>query len=113
MYGSTNFWNLAEAEELKLHGYGDLEMNWESQGRAGYMMQTLLSRGIRDINLSPDARFIEGEHVRVRCSIRSPLQGHIGKIVEINLGDARAPYLLQFHNGLQFRYPFAELQRIL
>jgi hypothetical protein len=88
-------------------------MHWKFQNRTGYMMQTFLTRGIGAMKLYGGVPFIVGEQVRVRRSIRAPLPGQCGRIIEVNLRAARSPYLLQFDNGLQFRYPFAELQRIL
>jgi hypothetical protein len=78
----------------------------------GYMMQTFPTRGSGGMKLYGGVPFIVGEQVRVRRSIRAPLGGQCGRIVEVNMRDARAPYLLQVNNGLQFRYPFEELQRI-
>jgi hypothetical protein len=75
-------------------------------------MFTNLSRGIGGMKLNGGAPFIVGEQVRVRRSIRAPLWGQCGRIVEVNMRDVRAPYLLQFDNGLKYRYPFEELQRI-
>jgi hypothetical protein len=88
-------------------------MHWKSQERGGYMIQTLLNRSIQEARLPHDIQFVVGDHVRVRRSIRAPLQGHCGRILEINMGDARAPYLLELDNGLKFRYRYVELQRIL
>ena len=53
--------------------------------------------------------FSIGDSVRVRDQRRSPLAGQSGKIAEITPGDACGPYLVQFGNGLQFRYRGDEL----
>jgi|GEM_PF-3424431 len=87
-------------------------MQWKSQGRTAYMMQSLLSRGTDEMKISRDAPYNVGDYVRVRRTIRAPLQGQSGRIVEVCMRDERAPYLIQFSNGLQFRYLFEELQRI-
>jgi hypothetical protein len=87
-------------------------MHWKSQALTGYIMQTLLSRGIAEMKSYSAVPFIVGDQVRVRRSIRAPLSGQCGRIAEVNMGDARAPYLLQFDNGLRFRYPVEQLQRI-
>jgi hypothetical protein len=44
--------------------------------------------------------------------MRSPMSGHRGRIIAIDIADARAPYLTKFDNGLQFRYQRGEIQRI-
>jgi hypothetical protein len=87
-------------------------MHWKFQNRPGYTMQTSPARGIGGMKLYGGVPYIVGEQVRVRRSIHAPLPGQHGRIIEVNMRDARAPYLLQFNNGLKFRYPFEELQRI-
>jgi hypothetical protein len=49
-----------------------------------------------------------GDTVRVR-RMHSPLSGKTGRIVEIAEGDMYGPYLVQFDNGLRFRYQRNEL----
>ena len=53
--------------------------------------------------------FSTGDPVRVKKHRRSPLAGQSGRIAEITPGDTRGPYLVQFGNGLQFRYRGDEL----
>jgi hypothetical protein len=53
--------------------------------------------------------FSTGDSVRVKEYWRSPLAGQSGRIAEISPGDACGPYLVQFGNGLQFRYRGDEL----
>ena len=53
--------------------------------------------------------FSPGDVVRVREYRRSPLAGQSGRIAEITPGDPCGPYLVQFGNGLQFRYRGDEL----
>jgi hypothetical protein len=45
-----------------------------------------------------------GYPVRIRRSHRVPLAGRIGKIVSVDPADAYGAYLVQFGNGLQYRY---------
>lgn len=54
-------------------------------------------------------RFSIGDSVRVQEHWRSPLAGQSGKIAGISPRDACGPYLVQFSNGLQFRYREDEL----
>jgi hypothetical protein len=49
-----------------------------------------------------------GKPVRVRRK-PSPLAGESGKILEITPGDTYGPYLVQFENGLRYRYRRDEL----
>ena len=49
-----------------------------------------------------------GNPVRVKRK-PSPLAGESGKILEIALGDTYGPYLVQFDNGLRYRYRRDEL----
>ena len=58
---------------------------------------------------APIGRFSTGDSVRVREHWRSPLAGESGRIAEITPGDPCGPYLVQFGNGLQFRYRVDEL----
>jgi len=55
------------------------------------------------------AGFSAGAYVRVKEYRRSPLAGQSGTIAEITPGDPCGPYLVQFGNGLQFRYRGDEL----
>ena len=49
-----------------------------------------------------------GDVVRV-CRKLSPLSGQLGKIVEVAFNDGYGPFLVQFDNGLRFRYQRSEL----
>ena len=53
--------------------------------------------------------FSTGDPVRVKKHRRSPLAGQSGRIAEVSPGDPCGPYLVQFGNGLQFRYSGEEL----
>jgi hypothetical protein len=60
-------------------------------------------------------RWDTGYPVRIRRSHRVPLGGSIGKIVSVDPADAYGAYLVQFSNGLQFRYhedEFTPLTRV-
>jgi hypothetical protein len=54
-----------------------------------------------------------GHRVRVARSARSPLPGEAGSIVNISPGDPLGPFLVQFANGLQFRYRAQELEVVV
>jgi hypothetical protein len=51
-----------------------------------------------------------GTHVRIRRSWRSPLAGRIGVVLAIEPNDPYGTYLIQFHDGLQFRYERQDLE---
>jgi hypothetical protein len=51
-----------------------------------------------------------GEAARVRPSIHSPYSGRVGVIMNSDTSDERAPHLVMFSDGLQFRYQAAELE---
>jgi len=87
-------------------------MYWRLQDSTERLSHLLLALGIRDTGLQHRTPFIVGDLVCVRRSVRAPLSGYTGRIIEIDVTDARAPYLTQFNNGLQFRYQPEELQRI-
>ena len=87
-------------------------MYWRLQDSTERLSHLLQAFGIRDTGLQHRTPFIVGDHVCVRRSVRAPLSGHTGRIIEIDVTDARGPYLTQFSNGLQFRYQPGELQRI-
>ena len=53
--------------------------------------------------------FSAGDFVRVKAYRCSPLAGQSGRIAEITPGDPCGPYLVQFGNGLKFRYRGDEL----
>ena len=60
-------------------------------------------------------RWDTGYPVRIRSSHRLPLAGRIGKIVSVDPADPYGAYLVQFGNGLQFRYQeneFTALTRV-
>jgi hypothetical protein len=51
-----------------------------------------------------------GSHVRIRRSWRTPLAGRAGVVSAIEPNDPYGTYLVQFEDGLQFRYEREELQ---
>lgn len=51
-----------------------------------------------------------GNEVRIRNGYRSPYAGHQGVISSVDLKDQRAPYLVRFHDGIQFRYHATEVE---
>src|SRR4051794_18172115 len=55
-------------------------------------------------NFKTFERWDTGYPVRIRRSHRVPLAGRIGKIVSVDPADAYGTYLVQFGNGLQYRY---------
>ena len=67
------------------------------------------SRGRKTLTSCEAGRFSTGDSVRVRERRRSPLAGQSGRIALITPGDPSGPYLVQFGNGLQFRYREDEL----
>src|SRR5215469_8493310 len=54
--------------------------------------------------------FSVGNEVRIRDGYRSPYAGHYGVISSVDFEDLRAPYLVRFHDGLQFRYQAEEVE---
>src|SRR5262249_26029296 len=54
-----------------------------------------------------------GNHVRVRRSWRSPLAGRAGVVSAIEPNDPYGTYLVQFEDGLQFRYERQDLELIV
>src|SRR5215813_10861397 len=54
-----------------------------------------------------------GSHVRIRRSWRTPLAGHSGVISAIDPNDRYGTYLIQFEDGLQFRYERQDLELIV
>jgi hypothetical protein len=58
-------------------------------------------------------RWDSGCPVRVRRSHRVPLAGRIGNIVSVDPADAYGAYLVQFGNGLQYRYGEDELTALI
>ena len=65
--------------------------------------------GRRVRTLRGTAGFSTGDAVRVKEYRRSPLAGQSGRIAKVTLGDPCGPYLVQFGNGLQFRYSGDEI----
>ena len=55
-------------------------------------------------------RLALGNCVRIVRSARSPLPGELGNIIDVCLDDPVRPFLVQFANGLQFRYGAWELE---
>ena len=51
-----------------------------------------------------------GNEVRIRDGYRSPYAGHYGVISSVDFKDLRAPYLVRFHDGIQFRYRAEEVE---
>ena len=51
-----------------------------------------------------------GNHVCIRVSRRLPLAGHSGVVSAIEPNDPYGTYLIQFEDGLQFRYDRQELE---
>jgi hypothetical protein len=49
-----------------------------------------------------------GDRVRV-CRLFSPLAGKAGRVLEVDSNDNYGPYLVQFDEGLRFRYQRHEL----
>jgi hypothetical protein len=56
------------------------------------------------------ASFSVGNEVRIRDGYRSPYAGHQGVIFSVDSKDVRAPYLVRFHDGIQFRYHAEEVE---
>ena len=54
--------------------------------------------------------FSVGNEVRIRVGYRSPYAGHYGVISSVDFKDLRAPYLVRFHDGIQFRYHAREVE---
>jgi hypothetical protein len=54
-----------------------------------------------------------GNHVRIRRSLRSPLAGRAGVVSAIDPKDPYGTYLVQFEDGLQFRYERQDLELIV
>jgi hypothetical protein len=67
------------------------------------------SNGHQDFDSPTTTGLTPGDVVRVKEYWRSPLAGESGRIAEITPGDPCGPYLVQFGNGLQFRYRGDEL----
>jgi hypothetical protein len=55
------------------------------------------------------APFSVGNEVRIRDGYRSPYPGQRGVIFNVDFKDPRAPYLVRFHDGIQFRYHAEEV----
>ena len=51
-----------------------------------------------------------GNHVCIRVSRRLPLAGHLGVVSAIEPNDPYGTYLVQFEDGLQFRYDRQDLE---
>jgi hypothetical protein len=54
------------------------------------------------------AAFAVGNRVQIRESERSPYSGQCGVVSSVDLTDGRAPYLVHFEDGMQFRYKAEE-----
>jgi len=51
-----------------------------------------------------------GDAARIRPSIHSPYSGRVGVVMNIDVSDERAPCLVMFSDGLQFRYQPTEIE---
>jgi hypothetical protein len=49
-----------------------------------------------------------GNRVRIRENQRSPYAGQSGVVSHLDMEDGRAPYLVRFVDGMQFRYKAEE-----
>ena len=54
-----------------------------------------------------------GNHVRIQRSWRSPQAGRAGVVSAIKPNDPYGTYLIQFEDGLQFRYERHDLQLLV
>lgn len=54
--------------------------------------------------------FFVGNRVRIRESRRSPYSGEWGVLSSVDLQDERAPYLVCFEDGTQYRYSADEVE---
>jgi hypothetical protein len=54
----------------------------------------------------------EGDIVRIKHSVRSPLSGWLGRVIEISVNDPCGPYLVAFNDALKFRYRAVELENL-
>jgi len=54
-----------------------------------------------------------GNAVRIRRTWGSPYGGRLGVILAIEPNDAYGPYIIEFHDGLHFRYHRQELEPVL
>ena len=54
--------------------------------------------------------FFVGSRVRIRESRRSPYSGEWGVLSSVDLHDERAPYLVSFEDGTQYRYSANEVE---
>lgn len=60
----------------------------------------------RDIGISPI--YEVGVLVRIRNSAKNPLAGQSGTIIAVSSADPYGPYLVEFEDGLRFRYHASE-----
>ena len=56
--------------------------------------------------------FKVGDRVRVKQLLHSPLAGEAGIVIKVSPMDMCGAYLVQFNQGLRFRYTAAELNLI-
>ena len=54
-----------------------------------------------------------GNHVYIRVSRRLPLAGHSGVVSAIEPDDPCGTYLVQFEDGMQFRYDRQDLELLV
>ena len=55
----------------------------------------------------------DGDQVRIRSKARTPYAGRLGVVRAVEPTDAHGPYLVEFDDGMQFRYELQELERLL
>ena len=60
----------------------------------------------------PPNLLFAGDNIRVRRAARSPMPGNMGRIVGVSQSDPKGAYLVEFDNGLRFRYRRSELERV-
>jgi hypothetical protein len=53
-----------------------------------------------------------GDNVRIKQSVRSPYSGHAGTVCLVDSVGADFVYLVQFSDGLAFRYTAGEMELI-
>jgi len=54
-----------------------------------------------------------GSTARIRRTRRSPYGGRLGIVLAIEPNDAYGPYIIEFEDGLHFRYHRQELEPVL
>lgn len=73
-------------------------------------MFAAFNRGIADYRtVNP---LFAGDYIRVRRTARSPMPGQMGRVMTVSSNDPLGPYLVEFENGMRFRYRHSELERV-